>query len=293
MPTAIALRRCPDLIVLPVNIAKYRAVSEAINIIFHKYTDLVEPLSLDEAFLDVTDSPHCQGSATRIAQAIQEEIVQSQHITASAGVAPNKFLAKIASAWKKPNGLFVITPEQINGFIKNLPVNKLFGVGKVTASKLHHLRIFTCDDLQTYSLSTLINHFGKLGQQLYYQSRGIDNRSVQSDRLRKSLSVERTLPHDLVDIDRAMDIIKELSQILIVRINESATDLIIKNQFIKIKTSDFKLVSAEGKSHQLDNEYYTALFQKAFIHQPIRLLGVGVNFQHEATHMSYQLSLFD
>lgn len=293
MPTAIAYRKCPDLIVLPVDMNKYREVSREINTIFHQYTDLVEPLSLDEAFLDVTDAVHCQGSATRIAQAIQNSIFTTQHITASAGVAPNKFLAKIASAWQKPNGLFVIKPDQVTDFVKELPINKLFGVGKVTALKLNELGIFTCSDLQGCSLNYLIHHFGKLGQQLYYQSRGIDNRAVQPNRLRKSLSVERTFAHDLIDFNQALDIIKKLSDLLMLRISEHAANLQIKNQFIKMKSSDFKLISAEAKSNQLNPDLYAALFQKSFNYQSIRLLGVGVHFQYGSTDTNRQLSLFD
>lgn len=268
MPTAVAQRLCPDLIVLPVNMPKYKEVSQSINSIFRQFTDLVEPLSLDEAFLDVTHSSHCQGSATYIAQALRETIVKQHQLTASAGVAPNKFLAKIASAWNKPNGLFVITPEHVEQFIKTLPVNKLFGVGKVTASKLNQLNIFTCNDLQEYPLEFLIKHFGKMGQQLFYQARGIDNRPVQPNRLRKSLSVEKTFQYDIHDPQKAMRVISELYQSLIVRIKENAADLLIKNQFIKIKMSDFKLVSAEIKSTQINLERYNELFKKLFPMNP-------------------------
>ncbi len=282
MPTAMAYRLCPNLIVLPVNMPKYRQISSAIKNIFHQFTDLVEPLALDEAFLDVSNSPHCQGSATLIAQTIQKKIFTEHQLTASAGVAPNKFLAKIASAWNKPNGLFVITPEQVSEFVKTLPINKLFGVGKVTTLKLNQFNIFTCNDLYQYSLEFLIKHFGKLGQQLYYQSRGIDNRPVQPHRLRKSLSVERTLQHDIVAPEEAIKIICELYQSLIIRLQEYAADLSIKNQFIKVKSSDFKLASAEIKSSQLDLEAYIDLFHKINLNhpKPIRLLGIGVHFQH-------------
>ncbi|WP_431606651.1 DNA polymerase IV [Legionella maioricensis] len=295
MPTAMAHRRCPDLVVLPVNMNKYKEVSQSINSIFHQFTDLVEPLSLDEAFLDVSHSLHCQGSATRIAQAIQQAIFKEQELTASAGVAPNKFLAKIASAWKKPNGLFVITPEQVSSFVKTLPINKLFGVGKVTSLKLNKLNIFTCNDLYDYSLVFLTEHFGKLGQQLYYQARGIDNRPVQPNRLRKSLSVERTLLRDLVEPDKAIKIIEELCDELTLRIQKSAPDLSIKNQFIKIKNNDFKLVSAEIKSTEVNLKQYIELFQKAYMShpKPIRLLGVGVHFHHPSIEQDYyQPSLF-
>ncbi|WP_058534207.1 DNA polymerase IV [Legionella saoudiensis] len=297
MPTARAQRLCPKLIVLPVNMAKYREVSQAINTIFHRFTDLVEPLSLDEAFLDVTHSSYYQNSATRMAQAIRQAIFQEHGLTASAGVAPNKFLAKIASAWHKPDGLFVITPEQVPEFVKTLAVDKLFGVGKVTAQKLHHLNIFTCNDLYQYSLAFLTEQFGKFGQQLYYQVRGIDNRPVQPNRVRKSLSVEKTLLHDIVEPEHAMAIIRELYEDLLVRIQKHAADLVIKNQFIKIKNSDFKVLSAEIKTNQPNLEYYMGLFHKINLHhpKPIRLLGLGVHFQQQPveTESYYQKSLFD
>ncbi|AWN74905.1 DNA polymerase IV [Legionella anisa] len=296
MPTAVAQRLCPDLIVLPVNMSKYKTVSQSINSIFRQFTDLVEPLSLDEAFLDVTHAPHCHNSATLMAQAIREIIFREHQLTASAGVAPNKFLAKIASAWNKPNGLFVITPEQVDHFIKTLPINKLFGVGKVTAAKLNQLNIFTCNDLHQYPLDFLIKHFGKFGQQLFYQAQGIDNRPVQPHRLRKSLSVEKTLQHNIHDSNEAIKIINELYKALSIRIQESAADLLIKNQFIKIKMSDFKLVSAEIKSAQINLECYQELFQKINRNplKPIRLLGIGVHFAHPSTEaIYYQPPLFE
>lgn len=262
MPTAMAYRLCRDLVVLPVNMNKYREVSRSINQIFHQFTDLVEPLSLDEAFLDVTHSVHCQGSATLMAKEIQKIIFSKHQLTASAGVAPNKFLAKFASAWIKPNGLFVIPPRQVSSFISTLPINKLFGVGKVTTEKFNKLNIFTCNDLYQYPLALLVKQFGKLGQQLYYQARGIDNRPVQPNRQRKSLSVEKTLQRDIIAPDEAIKIIQTLYELLIIRIQENASDLFIKNQFIKAKNTDFKLVSAEVKSATLNLECYLELFQK-------------------------------
>jgi len=161
MATAYAKRLCPNLIVLPVNMNKYREVANVIHGIFREFTDLVEPLSLDEAYLDVSDSPFFQGSATLIAKAIREKIWDTVNLTASAGVAPNKFLAKIASGWNKPNGLFVVRPQDVDGFVQQLAVDELFGVGKVTAKKLHDLGLKTCLDLQKKSLPELIDHLGE------------------------------------------------------------------------------------------------------------------------------------
>ena len=163
MPTSIALQKCPNLVLLNTDFVKYKAASSVIKEIFHSFTDKVEPLSLDEAYLDVTDVQEYKNSATLIAQAIKQQIFNKTGLTGSAGVAPNKLLAKIASDINKPNGLYVITPEQVNSFIKDLPVKKLFGVGKVSQEKLKSMRVETCSQLQQISLNTLIDKFGKFG----------------------------------------------------------------------------------------------------------------------------------
>lgn len=283
MPTAVALRLCKDLILVPVNMEKYRAAADIIHRIFREYTDLVEPLSLDEAYLDVTDSPHEQGIATDIAKAIRQQIWQRVNITASAGVAPNKFLAKIASGWRKPNGLFVIRPQQVDNFIKALPVKNLFGVGKVTAEKLHAQGLKTCADIQKVSLAQLTENFGKLGAQLYERSRGIDNRSVEPNRIRKSLSVERTFSRNIQKMDDCLRVIDDLFQQLIERIKLSAANRPIKNQYIKIKYSDFKQTTIERISKTTDLEQFKNLLFELNKREgvSIRLLGLGVHFQLE------------
>ncbi|MEO8402931.1 MAG: DNA polymerase IV, partial [Gammaproteobacteria bacterium] len=237
MPSSYAKRLCPDLIILPVNMAKYREVSRIIQEIFYEYTTFVEPLSLDEAYLDVSNSNQCQGSATWIAKDILKKIFSRTKLTASAGIAPNKFLAKIASGWRKPNGLFVIQPHEIQNFVDALPVEKLYGVGKVTAEKLHQAGLKKCSDIKGFSLAELVNNFGKLGNQLYEQSRGIDNRSVEPNRIRKSLSVERTFLHDRKTTDDLTGIMNELYEKLIHRIHENEPNSFIKNIYIAtIKT---------------------------------------------------------
>ncbi len=295
MATATAFRHCKDLILLPVDMPKYKQVAKQIHAIFREYTDLVEPLALDEAYLDVTDSNHHAGSATLIAKAIRQQILQEEKLTASAGVAPNKFLAKIASGWKKPNGLFVIKPNEIDNFIKTLPVDNLYGVGKVTAQKLHKMNLKTCADLQKFSLLELTQQFGKLGQNLYEQCRGMDHRNVEPNRVRKSLSVERTFAQDIRNLDDCLNIINELCERLIKRVQESAPNLAIKNQYIKIKFNDFKQTSAEIISQEINLDRYLTLFRDAYLREvkPIRLLGLGVHFQDKKPLKSFlQQSLF-
>ena len=250
MSTAYAYRLCHNLVVLPVNMNKYHDAAKKIHAIFREYTDAVEPLSLDEAYLDVTHSSYCQGSATLIAKEIRQRILTEVGLTASAGVAPNKFLAKIASGWKKPNGLFIIRPQDVDEFVNTLPVNKIFGVGKVTAKKLHALGFQVCADLRKISLLELTEHFGKLGQQLYNQSRGIDHRLVESQRIRKSLSVEHTFLNDIQTKDQCLLALNTLYEKLVKRLHDSAPESPIKNQYIKVKYSDFKLTTVERISDE-------------------------------------------
>lgn len=283
MSTAYAKRLCPDLIVLPVNMQKYREVSLIIRNIFLEFTPLVEPLSLDEAYLDVTNSPHYQGSATLIANAIREKIWNAVHLTASAGVSSNKLLAKIASGWRKPNGLFVIRPQEIDHFMKSLPVDELFGVGKVTAKKLHGLGFNTCADLQTASLDKLIMYFGeKGGHRLYEQCRGIDHRAVEPNRVRKSLSVEHTFKQDITLNDQCINNLHELYNDLIARLKKYEKRP-IKNQCIKIKLSNFKVITLERSSHDINFSLFEHLLLELInrSYGKIRLMGIGVHFSKE------------
>ena len=285
MPSAYAMRLCPELIILPVNMPKYRAASAIIHSVFKQYTSLIEPLSLDEAYLDVTDSPHCKGSATWIAEEIREKIFQATGLTASAGIAPNKFLAKIASGWNKPNGQFAITPAEVFEFAKNLPIKKLFGVGKVTEKKLSALGFTVCSDFHDIPLSELTEKFGKRGIQLYEQSRGIDNRPVEPNRVRKSLSVERTFLKDIKTIEQCKAVIDRLYPRLIQRFNNIDDSLKIKNQYLKIKYSNFKMTTIERSSSSADIAHYHELLMHKEIHKnlSIRLIGIGVHFQQKST----------
>lgn len=295
MPTATATRLCPDLILLPVDMQKYKAVAKRIQTIFFDYTDLVEPLALDEAYLDVSDTKDYQGSATLLAEAIRKRILDSENLTASAGVAPNKFLAKIASGWKKPNGLFVIKPSAIADFVRTLPVTELFGVGKVTAKKLQQQGLDTCADLQKISFIELTEKYGKLGQYLYHQCRGVDDRVVMPNRLRKSLSVERTFSQDINNVEQCYNIMQELYVQLVKRVKDVAGDIPLSNQYIKIKFNDFKQTTAEVMCDEVDFDRYKNLFANAYERQqkPIRLLGLGVHFASaETDNFSIQGSLF-
>lgn len=292
MPTSTALRLCKDLVLVPVNMPKYKAVASRIHQIFHEYTDLVEPLALDEAYLDVSQATHCKGSATLMAQEIRAKIFAMEQLTASAGVAANKFLAKIASGWKKPNGLFVIKPEDVAAFVPTLAVEDIFGVGKVTAQKLHQLGYKTCADLQKLSYHSLKEQFGRLGEHLYDQCRGIDNRPVIANRERKSLSVEHTFPEDMNRRDMFLSALTMLHQKLVTRVRENASDQTIKNQYIKIKFNNFRQITAESVTEAIDLAKLQTMFLDTYakVQLPVRLIGVGVHFAQK--EQPAQQSLF-
>ncbi|WP_222937674.1 DNA polymerase IV [Spartinivicinus ruber] len=302
MASVYAKKRCPQLIILKPRMSYYRDISQGIQAIFHEYTDLVEPLSLDEAFLDVSDSVHCKGSATLIAEEIRQRVFETQHITISAGVAPNKFLAKIASDWRKPNGLFVITPEQVVEFIQQLPVNKIYGVGKVTTTKLKAMGVVTCGDLQQISLDTLLSKFGVFGERLFELAKGIDNRQVQPIRRRKWLSVEHTYPNDLVDWFAVQGQIPTLLADLEKRLAPKlAEGYAIGKRQVKVKFYDFTQTTLEeaclplSLPEVLTLDNYQGLFSKAFQRgkKPVRLLGIGVGLiDLYARHPVEQLELF-
>lgn len=292
MPSWKAKQLCPDLLILFPNFDKYKEESQAIHEIFHYFTDLIEPLSLDEAYLDVSDSKACRGSATLIAKEIRSQIWKERRLTVSAGVAPNKFLAKVASEWNKPNGLFVITPEQVSDFVKDLPVEKIFGIGHVTAQKLHSMNIFSCEDLQQVDLLVLQEHFGSRAWSLYELCRGVDNRPVVVDRLRKSLSVESTFPYDLPSLDDCLEQLPNLYQELLIRFEKIKGNYCIKRAFVKVKFSDFTATTVESLlySHcHLDS--YEALIKIGWERKkaPVRLLGLGVSLK---TQEEIQLTLF-
>ncbi|MFC3111349.1 DNA polymerase IV [Undibacterium arcticum] len=292
MATSQALQRCPGLVVLPPAMEKYRIASRQILAIYRDYTELVEPLSLDEAYLDVTAAPHFQGSATLIAQEIRARIAATVGITASAGIAPNKFLAKIASDWNKPDGQFVIRPHEIDAFVAALPVRKLFGVGKVTAAKLQRLGVDTCADLRGWSQVKLLQHFGKFGERLYALCRGIDQREVSPHSERKSVSVEETYTPDVPDLAACAGHLRPLFESLQARVKRVGAERDIRKLYVKIRFADFRQTTAECVGTVLDQAQFDKLLETGFQRgrPPVRLLGVGVRLEEEED--SPQLGLF-
>jgi DNA polymerase-4 len=293
MPTAQAIKLCPDLLVIPPAMDKYRVASRQIMDIYRDYTELVEPLSLDEAYLDVSASTQCRGSATLIAQEIRRRIFETVGITASAGVAPNKFVAKIASDWNKPDGLFLVRPEEIDAFVAALPVKKLFGVGKVTAAKLNNLGAQTCADLRGWTMQELQHHFGSFGARLYDLSRGIDDREVSPSRERKSISTEETYTPDVPDLPACLALLPELYEQLLARIKRAGAEKFVNKLFVKIKFSDFQQTTVECVGHAPHIPTYARLMETGWLRasRPVRLLGVGVRLGDSEN--IEQLRLFD
>lgn len=296
MPTGQALKLCPDLVVIPGTMAKYREAALQIRQIFYRYTDKVEPLSLDEAYLDVTDCTECQGSATLIAQQIRAQIATEVGVTASAGVAPNKFLAKVASDLNKPDGQFVITPEEVDDFVQKLEVKRIFGVGKVTNEKLRRMGIITCGDLQQRDLIELVDKFGVFGKRLHDLSYGRDERPVNGNSRRKSLSVEHTYSDDLPDQIACLAKLPDLLIELRSRLRRVDSDYLVTKQFIKMKFNDFTATTVERQMVSgLPVESFEALCQQAWIrgNRPVRLMGIGVRFIDTSEQgKAMQLELF-
>lgn len=297
MPGGEARRLCPGLVTVPPDMARYRAVSKQVMAILRELTDLVEPLSLDEAFLDVSEVTDHKGSATLMAQYLRKRVKDEVGITISAGVAPNKFLAKIASDWKKPDGLFVIRPEDVDGFVQDLKVEKLFGVGQVTAGKLHAMGAATCGDLQNIPADVLLEKFGKQGYRLREMAFGRDNRDVVVSRIAKSVSVERTFSQDLPDKRACESVMASLVADLNLRLSRKAGRKPIHKLFIKIRYSDFSTHTLERVREQIREpamEDYQPLLDELVTDtgRPVRLLGLGVRFRSDESPVM-QLRLFD
>ncbi|MBD8009324.1 MULTISPECIES: DNA polymerase IV [Acinetobacter] len=290
-----ARKLCPQVIVIEPDFAKYRQVSAQIHHIFQQYTSLIEPLSLDEAFLDVTENLKQIPSATEVAMRIREDIFQATGLTASAGVAPNKFLAKIASDWHKPNGICVIKPSQVQGFIQNLPLKKIPGVGKVTQEKLSSLNLNTLGDLQQIDEALLIQHFGKYGRRLFLYAQGIDERPVEVERERQQISKETTFDDDLY-----LSECRPYWEPLLVQVWQSLQkkQLSARGVTVKLKLKNFQVMQhsksfkqilrspqelAQALDLLLDDLHIAPQMQ-------FRLIGVGV-YQLSVPEIETQLSL--
>lgn len=289
MPARRALAQCPGLIIQPHRFDVYRRVSEQIQSIFARYTDVIEPLSLDEAFLDVSHSHWFGGSATMLAEHIRQEIFQEVGITVSAGVAPNKYLAKVASDWHKPNGLFVVRPDQVLHFLDVLPVKKISGVGQKFSERLSAHGIHTCGDLRQWPLPRLTQYFGKGGLWLYQRARGIDNRPVGRHSARKSLSVEHTFERDLADEQACLNELDRLHSSIQKRLAKQPTAP-IRGVFVKVRFSDFSTTTMERGWPCLKDSYERLL--KAACRKSergVRLLGLGVRFDDDRSENQLEL----
>lgn len=298
MPSLTAKRMCPDLIFVKHRFERYNEISDQVFRIFTEYTDIVEPLSIDEAFLDVTNDKKGIGSATLIAERIKNEIKEKTGLTASAGISVNKFLAKIASEIKKPDGLFIILPEKAEKFIEELPVEKFFGIGKVTAEKMHKLGIHSGADLKKWDLSSLQRNFGKSGEFFYEIVRGIDDRPVQTESERKSIGTELTYDKDLTT---RFEIIAELYKVekeLMSRIENTGTTG--RTVTIKVKFSDFRQVTRSKTRLHFIRDFKTLHKEVSEIRRDmklegkrIRLLGVSISNLESDEKEERQLHLFD
>lgn len=292
MPSAIASRRCPQLIFVKPRFERYKEVSNQIRQVFFEYTDLVEPLSLDEAYLDVTTTKIGLPSATLIAREIKQKIKSKTGLTASAGISYCKFLAKTASDVKKPDGLFVILPEEAESYLKKMPIHQFHGIGKATAEKMKIAGIFTGNDLRKKSLEDLTRRFGKSGAYYYNICRGIDHREVQPDRERKSVSAERTFDHNIIRLEEIRSELHRIAKITFERYKKHGTPG--KTVTIKIKYGDFQqitrsetLLNPVETLEQLTNVVNQLIDQKLIRDEGIRLLGVGVsNFLKESEQSS-------
>ncbi len=298
MPAVRAQQLCPEGIFVPPDFTRYRAVSREIHAIFKRHTDLIEPLSLDEAYLDVTENKTGLTTATLVARTIREQIRTELSLTASAGVAPNKFLAKLASDWKKPDGLFVIQPDEVDAFLLSLSVDRLPGVGKVTAEKLGGLQIKTLADLRKTELDFLQEQFGRFGTRLYNLARGIDENPVVPDRPTKSISAEDTLESD-VPLMHTEDMIRRLAEKVWTAFSKESRAA--RTVVLKLKTSDFKILT---RSHtpsrppsSLEDLTTIALGLREKVglnpKQRFRLVGVGLSNFDEAANESAQPELFE
>ncbi len=292
MPAIRAKQLCPALKIVNGRMDIYKEVSKHIREIFSRYTQIIEPLSLDEAYLDVTDVTECQGSATLIAEKIRANIYDELKLTASAGIAPNKFLAKIASDENKPNGQYVITPDKVADFVETLSLKKIPGIGPKTFEKLNRHGFITCADVRKSNVRVLSNIVGSFASSLYSKSHGVDNTEIKVSRQRKSLAIETTLPEDLNTQAECLLVIESLYDKLLTRLIPHNNREIVK-QGVKLKFSDFNQTTVEVQTNQCQQELFNSLLSKAFSRantRNIRLVGLTIGFADEVCG-SQQLSL--
>ena len=290
MPTFMALQRCPKLIVLPTRFDVYRRESAVIRGILHRFTPLVEPLSLDEAYLDVTAHPGAPGA---LAQVIRNLIFRKTKLTASAGIGPNKLVAKIASDLNKPNGQFEVKPDEVSEFMAALPVRKIWGIGAVTEQKMVQLGIKACGELQRYSRFELQKQFGKFGLELYDLCRGIDDRAVEPHRERKSLSTEETFLTNLETLAACEEKLEELFAELMADLAQKENTRVVTKIFVKLKFADFTRTTVERAGLAPSLGEFRTLLAEAFARtgKSVRLMGVGVRFAEVDPPDAAQLAL--
>jgi DNA polymerase-4 len=289
MPTFMALRRCPKLTVLPTRFDVYRRESAVIRAILYRFSALVEPLSLDEAYIDITEHP---GEPAAVAQVIRNLIFRKTKLTASAGIGPNKLIAKIASDLQKPNGQFEVKPQTVAQFMHDLPVRNLWGIGAVTEQKLQRLGVSTCGQLQKFSRTEMHELFGKFGVELFDLCRGIDDRLVEPERERKSLSNEETYVADLQTLADCEEKLPELFEELMAEIAQKEPARAITKIFVKLKFADFTRTTVERAGLETSLPNFRTLLADGFARtgKPVRLLGVGVRFA-ETPQEEAQLAL--
>ncbi|MGJ8696124.1 MAG: DNA polymerase IV [Verrucomicrobiaceae bacterium] len=278
MPVFMAKQLCPEIILTPVRFDVYRADSAKIRAIFARYTELIEPLSLDEAYLDLS---HRSESGAALAQEIRSRIFEETGLTASAGIAPNKMIAKIASDWNKPDGQLEVKAGEVDSFMRGLRVGKIHGVGKRGLETLTKMGIVTCGDLQEFSKFDLADRLGRWGIELYDRCRGIDERAVSTDRTRKSLSKERTFSKNIADFDWLADVMREVLAEVRGSV-EKKVEQEIKSRVVKLKFDDFTRTTAEKAGSEMDEEVYLDLLRLAWNRgegKAVRLLGLGVRLE--------------
>lgn len=287
MASAQAKKLCPDLVLIPGNMQKYRDVSKQVMSILSEYALQMEVVSVDEAYLELAPASNGQLVAKQIRQQIESEL----GITVSVGIAPNKFLAKVASDWQKPNGQFSILPSEVDSFVANLEVKKIPGVGPKSAAKLHDMGVFTCGHVQQIPDAELLKRFGKFGQLLIERSQGRDNRSLSQSRTRKSISIERTFAEDLVSDEQIEAALEEMWPKFLQRIENAGLNIDQLAPFVKVKFSDFHITTLAKQHSKAEFSVYLRLILQACERDnlAIRLLGLGAKLLQPST----QLNLFD